>query len=493
MSDLEVEELMLKPYPAYKDSGVEWLGQVPEHWEVRRLKRVLRERDARSADGSEQLLRVSQFTGVTERKSPDRADGPDTRAESLVGYKHVEPGDLVVNIMLAWNGSMGVSPFLGIASPAYCVYRFGPAAEPWFFHYLLRSSLYRARIKTSSRGVVESRLRLYTDDLYRLRALFPPLPEQAAIVRYLDYMDRRIRRYIRAKQKLIKLLEEQKQVIIHEAVTGQIDVRTGKPYPAYRDSGVEWFGEVPEHWATRRLKQCASRFYSGGTPDSGTSSFYCDPGSGIPWLLIGDITRQRRVRNAVRAITEKGRESRGLDVLPAGTLLYSMYASLGSVSILEIDATVNQAIIGIRLRSSVLNTEFALYYLETLRPHVIRLASTSTQANLNAEKVRSLPVLVPTLTEQVAIVRYLDDATANTDSAIAHARREIDLLREYRTRLIADVVIGKLDVREAAASLPDEAEEPELLAEEDVLTDESEAGESAEDEAALEDLEEVEA
>ena len=110
----------LKPYPAMKDSGVPWLWEVPEHWEVRRLMYLLRERDVRSSTGTEQLLRVSQFTGVTERRRADGGEEPDTRAESLAGYKLVEPEDLVVNIMLAWNGSMGVSRFSGIASPAYC-------------------------------------------------------------------------------------------------------------------------------------------------------------------------------------------------------------------------------------------------------------------------------------------------------------------------------------------------------------------------------------
>ena len=136
----------INPYPEYKDSGVAWLGEVPGHWEVLRLKYVLRERDARSDSGTEQLLRVSQYTGVTERKRADGLDEPDTRAESLVGYKQVEPGELVVNIMLAWNGSMAVSSHAGITSPAYCVYRFGASAEPWYFHHLLRSPIYKARI-----------------------------------------------------------------------------------------------------------------------------------------------------------------------------------------------------------------------------------------------------------------------------------------------------------------------------------------------------------
>lgn len=215
----------LKPYPAYKDSDVAWLGQVPEHWSERRLKYLLRERDARSETGTEQLLSVSQYAGVTERKRSDSLEEPDTRAESLVGYKRVDPGELVVNIMLAWNGSMGVSRYAGIVSPAYCVYRFEALAEPWYFHHLLRSPVYKARIKAVSTGVVESRLRLYTDDLYRLMALLPPLPEQTAIVEYLDAQTAKIDAAISAARREIELLREYRERLISDVVTGKVDVR----------------------------------------------------------------------------------------------------------------------------------------------------------------------------------------------------------------------------------------------------------------------------
>ena len=243
----------LYPYAAYKASGVPWLGDVPMHWETRRLKYLLQERDNRSPDGREQLLRVSQYTGVTERKRIDGRDSPDTRAESLVGYRRVRRNNLVVNIMLAWNGSMGVSRFRGITSPAYCVYQFLPGTHPWYFHHLLRSPMYKAYIKTSSTGVVESRLRLYTDDLYQLQAPVPPLAEQAAIVRHLEYVDRRVRRYVRAKEKLIGLLEEEKQAIINQAVTRGLD-----PSVRMKPSGVEWLGDVPGGWGVRRLKSLVS-------------------------------------------------------------------------------------------------------------------------------------------------------------------------------------------------------------------------------------------
>ena len=285
----------LKPYPVMRDPGVSWLGEVPEHWDIRRAKYLLEECDTCSVDGSEKLLRVSQYTGVTLRSPTGDGDEPDTRAASLVDYKCVEPDDLVVNIMLAWNGSMGVSQFRGITSPAYCVYRFRANSDPWYFHHLFRSPIYKARIKSVSTGVVESRLRLYTDDLYRLEALVPPLPEQDAIVRFLDHADRRIRRYIRAKQKLITLLEEQKQAIIHQAVTGQIDVRTCLPYPAYKPSGVEWLGEVPKHWKILPLKRWVSTKITDGPHE--TPALLDD---GIPFMsaesMVGgrlDFSRRR--------------------------------------------------------------------------------------------------------------------------------------------------------------------------------------------------------
>ena len=250
----------LDPDVPLKPSGVEWLGEMPEHWEVRRLKYLLYERDIRSIDGTEQLLRVSQYTGVTERKNECGTDKPDTRAASLVNYKCVSPNELVVNIMLAWNGSMGISRFQGIVSPAYCVYRFNNIAVSWYFHNLLRSPRYKARIKAVSTGIVESRLRLYTDDLYRLDGLLPPLPEQTAIVEYLDKTTANLDTAIARTRRGIELLQEYRTRLIADVVTGKLDVReaasqlpneTDKPELPDEDNGLtdpeEETVEVLEH------------------------------------------------------------------------------------------------------------------------------------------------------------------------------------------------------------------------------------------------------
>ncbi len=477
-----IRKALVGPYPVYKDSGIEWLRKVPQHWEVRRLKYVLRERDSRSIDGSEQLLRVSQYTGVTKRKLVGNGQEPDTRAESLVGYKHVYPNDLVVNIMLAWNGSMGVSQFDGIASPAYCVYRFNQEATPWYFHYLLRSPLYKSRIKSVSTGIVESRLRLYTDDLYRLEAILPPASEQAAIVRFLDHADRRIRRYIRAKQKLITLLEEQKQAIIHQAVTGQIDVRT-RPYPAYKPSGVEWLSDVPEHWGkSKKIKYLSflkgrlgwqglkASEYTNVGPYIVSSAHFSD--HKINWEKCPHVTQERYERDA------------NIQLSQGDILLMKDGAAMGKLAFVDNLpglACLNSHLLLFRPlacdEEPTYFPQFMFYYMQTeyFQGYVQINGTGATFLGISQESVGNHKICLPPYSEQVAIVERLDETIAEIDMVIVGANREISLLREYRTRLIADVVTGKLDVREVAAKLP----------EVDLLADESDADDTPDTKAEL--------
>ena len=448
----------LKPNPAYKESGVPWLGEVPAHWGVRRFKYLLRECDTRSADGSEQLLRVSQYTGVTQRRLTGDEEEVDTRAESLIDYKCVEPDDLVVNIMLAWNGSMGVSQFPGITSPAYCVYRFGMGSSPWYFHYLLRSPVYRSRIKAVSTGVVESRLRLYTDDLCRLEGLVPPLSEQTAMVRFLDHADRRIRRYSRAKEKLIALLEEQKQAIIHQAVTGRIDVRTGQLYPAYKPSGIEWLGDVPAHWEVRRLGYLATKFGSGITPRGGATVYQ---ESGVPFLRSQNIHFSGLKLRNVAHITERLHKELSGSFVKAGDVLLNITgASIGracSVPDNFAEGNVNQHVCIIRLKRDQLLPNLLAAYLSTseMQSEIQNKQSGASREGLTLQSIRNFSVFVPPPCEQESIVEFTDKASSRIESTVRRARNQIELLHEYRTRLIADVVTGKLDVREAAAALPE--------------------------------------
>ena len=246
----------LKPYPEYKESGEQWLGQVPKEWIVLRNKYFLYELNNKSTTGTEELLTVSHYTGITKRRSRLKEESDLlTTAKTLVGYKLVSKNNLVMNIMLAWNGSLGISPYYGIVSPAYCVFKIDETMLiPKYLHFLHRTSQYISVFKTVSTGVIESRLRLYPEEYFRLQSCFPPLPEQTKIAKFLDHKTVQIAKFIKAKKRMIELFKEQKQAIINDAVTGKIDVTTGKPYPKYKDSGVEWLGQVPEGWKMKKLR-----------------------------------------------------------------------------------------------------------------------------------------------------------------------------------------------------------------------------------------------
>lgn len=442
----------LKPYPEYRQAEGGWLGAVPSHWGVRRMKYVVREVDSRSKTGEEQLLRVSQYTGVTPRLSAEGVSEPDTRADSLVGYKLVDVNDLVINIMLAWNGSMGVSRHAGIASPAYCVYRFRQQMHPWYFHNLLRSPTYKARIKVSSTGIVESRLRLYSDDLGRIEALIPPEKEQLAIVRFLSWANGRLERTIQAKRKVIALLNEQKQAIIHRALTRGLD-----PSVPFKSSGIPWLGDIPQNWEVRRVKQLCTAIIDckNRTPEVVDGGAYM-------------VVRTTNVRNARFSpvgsyLTDRRNyeiwTQRGAPKM--GDVFFTREAPVGEACLVpdQSNLCMGQRMMYFRPNPAVLDSQFLLHniYGPVVRKYIEIEANGSTVGHLRLGQVSALPLLWCPIKEQRQIVKHVNRDMAPLNRAIARFESEIDLLREYRIRLIADVVTGQLDVREAATRLPDEA------------------------------------
>jgi len=448
----------LQPYPEYKESGVPWLGQIPARWDVRRMKLLLREVDARSSTGKEQLLRVSQYTGVTQRKAIDGSDSPNTRASSLVGYKRVTPHDLVINIMLAWNGSMGVSRYDGIASPAYCVYRFKDGARPWYYHELLRLPLYKGRIKTASTGVVESRLRLYSDDLGRIEAIQPPTEDQDAIVRFIDYANGRLERAIRAKRKVIALLHEQKQAIIHRAVTRGLD-----PTVPLKPSSIPWVGDIPAHWRTNRLKALVTEAVAGPYGSSLTKAMYVQQ----VYRVYG---QQQVIPDDFKTgdyyiSPEKFSEMRRYQVY-ADDVLVSVMGTVGRVAVVPADAEpgiINPRLVRYRPDFTRVRPRFLQLAMQSSpsRVQLLEASKGTTMDGLNMAILGRLVVAVPPLSEQDSILASIQTGTSPLATAIARFEREISLLREYRTRLVADVVTGKLDVRPAVRQLPSEPIAPE--------------------------------
>jgi len=440
----------LPEYPDHYSRQVEWLDPTPVHWQRQRFRTLLHEYNAPSTVGDEQLLRVSQYSGVTERKTTT-SEGIDNRSASLIGYKRVETDDLVVNIMLAWNGSLGVSKFEGVVSPAYCVYRFEANQDPWYYHYLLRTPQYRARIKAMSRGIVDSRLRLYSDDLYRLEAMVPPLDEQRAIVKYLGHAHARINAAITQKRKLIALLEEERQAIINQAVTRGLN-----PDAGLKDSGIPWLGDVPSRWEI-----CALDRYWRVTDCKHMTVPFTD--EGVPLASVRQAQRfELSFNDARRTSNEWAEELRSDGREPArGDIIYCRNVGVGAAAIVNTDEYFAMGQDVCLLRSKAQDPWFFNHYLHSavMAAQMEQVLLGATFRRINVAAVKRLQIVVPPLPEQQAIVAYIDGKTASIDKAVAHMRREIELLTEFKTRLTSDVVTGQVDVRAVAATLPDLTDE----------------------------------
>lgn len=210
----------LNPNVFLKDSGVEWIGMIPKHWELQRFKSIFTECKSVTETGQEDLLSVSEYYGVARRIDKMEDGEYESRADSLVGYKVCKKDDLVINIMLAWKRGLGFSDFDGIVSPAYAVYR-GKNIAPHYFHYLMRTDMYVAEYKRNSKGIIDSRLRMYTDRFNNIMAIVPPLSEQQAIAAYLDEKCSKIDAATENIGKQIAALKRLKRALINEVVTGQ--------------------------------------------------------------------------------------------------------------------------------------------------------------------------------------------------------------------------------------------------------------------------------
>lgn len=427
----------LKPYPAYRDSGVEWLGKVPERWEVRKLTqmgKLLKGKGGNKGDEVSTGIPCVRYGDLyTTHTYFIRKSRSFIARERVTEYTSIKFGDVLFAASGETIDEIGKSAVNLMQTEACCggdiiVLRPTYKVDARFLGYSSDCYYAVAQKATIGRGITV--MHIYGKQLKYVTLVLPPADEQTAIARFLDHVNRRIQRYIRAKQKLIELQEEQKQTIIHQAVTGQIDVRTGQPYSAYKDSGVEWLGRVPEHWDVRRLKTlCSMKSGEGITAMSIESTG--------PFPVYGG--------NGLRGYTS--------DYTHDGdfALVGRQGALCGNVHVAHGRFWASEHAVVVTLRPSYVIRWFsAVLGMMNLNQYSIAAA----QPGLAVERVLNLWLAMPALPEQTAIARFLDHAIANMDAAITSSRRQIEFIKEYRTRLITDVVTGKLDVREAAVRLP---------------------------------------
>ena len=471
----------LKPYPVMRNSGVPWLGAVPTHWRTHPVRRYCRV--FAGATPSRSVAHYWENGSIPWLSSGDVNLRRIRTARQFItdaGLKNssanwIRPGSLVV--ALAGQGkTKGMVATVEVSTTCnQSLAVIEPADSESRYEYL---AYYLESRYQDIRALVGDGLRdgLNLEHVRSIPTPLPPLAEQAAIVRFLDHADRRIRRYIRAQQQLVMLLEEQKQAIIHQAITGQIDVRTGQPYPAYKPSGVEWLGDVPAHWERARLKAFLLRPMRNGLFKK-KDAF----GSGVPLVNVADIYHNSfQIDPASLDRVQTTPDEMSTYQVRTGDLLFVR-------SSLKLEGTGRSAVAIDCAADSVFEchlvqgrpdprravARFLAFQLNSfsLRHYLISRANVVTMATVSQGVLASCPVFLPSISEQEGLLKQIDGECVRVSATHDRARLEIDLLREYRTRLIADVVTGKFDVREAAARLPDEVEELEPLDEADALID----------------------
>ena len=437
----------LHPYSVYRPSGVPWLGDVPEHWEMIPNRALMNPRkDVVGACADDFTLLSLTRRGIIPR-DVDNAFGKFP--SSFDTYQVIEPGDLVFCLfdIDETPRTVGRSRLRGMVTGAYTRFVCGDVDTREFL-YLLYLSLDDGKLLRPLYSGL--RKTIPTATFLRAKIALPPKPEQQAIVRYLDYVDRRIRRHVSAKRKLIALLEEEKQAIVNRAVTRGLD-----PNVRLKPSGVEWLGDVPEHWETMRarllFKEVDNRSTSGReTHLSMSQTLGLVPSHLVEQSLISDSYVGGK-------LCQEG-----------DLVLNRLKAHLGVFALAKQSGVISPDYSVFRKRDSVkMEYLFRVLRLPALRTELRIRAKGIVEGfwRLYTDDFFDIRLPVPPYVEQQAIVEYVDRTTIDIDTAITRARRQIDLVQEYRTRLIADVVTGKLDVREAAAQLPDEDDEAEPIAE----------------------------
>lgn len=446
----------LKPYPAYEDSGVAWLGQVPEGWAVAPLATGYRSALKRNAGMVERTV-LSLSYGQIVIKPEDKLHG--LTPESFETYQLVFPGDIILRTTDLQNDQtslrVGAVRTKGIITSAYLRLIAREGLIPGFGHLLLHAYDVMKIFYGYGSGLRQT---LDFAQLKRIPIALPPTTDQAAIMRFIAFIDSRIQRFIATKERMIELLDEERQAIVHRAVT-----RGLAPGVPLRPSGLDWLGDVPEHWDVVPLRIRYS-VRLGKMLDAKRITGV----SLLPYLRNVDV-QWDRINTTDLPQMDISPAERGRYTVRRGDLLVCEGGEVGRAAIWDQPEPMGYQKALHRLRAYQEERDkprFLYYVLRAMAERGLFKAdgSESTIAHLTAEKLRRLRFPFPPGQEQEAIARRLDEESERREALAATARAHITLLREYRTRLISDVVTGKLDVREAAVSLPDDpgADDPAL-------------------------------
>lgn len=420
----------MERYSAYKDSGVKWLGEIPSHWEVKRLGSFFFERKEKVSDKEYAPLSVTKQGIFPQLENVAKTNDGDNR-------KLVKEGDFVINSRSDRKGSSGVSGLDGSVSLINIVLQprkvlFGP-----FCNYLLKSYGFIEENYRNGRGIVADLWTTRYDEMKMIKVAMPSFEEQKNISSYLDAATLKIDKAIAMQQKMIDLLNERKQIIIQNAVTKGLDENV-----EMKDSGVEWIGMIPKHWEILKLKRCAS-IKTGTTPPTNERKYF--DGGRISWFTPGDLN-DLHLKFASKTITQKAIDDKVGRLFPAKTIYFvGIGATVAKVSACDFAASSNQQINAIICNES-LDYIFATYVLKSEQEFIRNMANYVTLPIINQSDTGLIDMIVPPKSEQQAIVAYLGKEMQRFDSAISNCQRQITLLQERKQIIINEVVTGKVKV-----------------------------------------------
>jgi len=443
--------MSLQRYPKYKDSGVEWLGEVPDGWEVIRLSRItwVRARlgwkglkaDEYVEDGFAFLAtpnikgRQIDFENVNQISKARFDESPEIKL-SVGDVLLAKDGSTlgIVNVVKSLPRATTVNSSIAVITP-------NKKLLGEYLCFSFQSSYLENTIQLLKGGMGVPHL--FQDDINRFLIPLPPLPEQTAIAAFLDRETGKIDALVSEQEKLIALLKEKRQALISHAVTKGLD-----PKAKMKDSGFEWLGEVPEGWEVRPIKTWFDT-RSGGTPDTGKRDIYYTDENGIPWIRSTDLNNDRLTTHEL-TITELGMKNSACELIPSESVLIAMYGGDGTVgknALLLKAACINQAVCAL-LPNSHFDFNFSFRYFQFYRPYwMIGAESSRKDPNISQALIRNSPIVRPPLPEQTAISAFLDRETGKIDALMQEAERGIELLKERRSALISTAVTGKIDVR----------------------------------------------
>lgn len=433
-----------KAYPEYKDSGVEWLGKIPGHWDVFIGKRVFQSVRTSAHKNDEQLAASQKFGVIPQSLMMQLNDSKVMLAlKGTDSFRHVDENNFVISLR-SFEGGIEHSKYSGCVSPAYTVLKNTKPLSYGYYRYLLKCAPFIAALQSSTDSLRDGKSINYE----QFGAICLPITsffEQTRISAFLDHATAKIDNLIEKQQQLIELLKEKRQAVISHAVTKGLNSDV-----PMKDSGVEWLGEVPTDWNILPLKNIVN-IINGSTPKSDIVSYW---GGDVNWITPTDLSQKKNVyiHESQRKITLSGLNSCGTNLVPSNSIILSTRAPIGSLAITYTTACTNQG-----CKSLVVKTKesslFLYYYLSISEVHLNNLGRGSTFLELSSEDLGSFRVPFPNVDIE-KITTFLDLTTAKIDLLIQKQLQQIELLKERRTALISAAVTGKIDVRDWTAPAP---------------------------------------